>query len=366
MLRCIAVLFVVTIPLLVTWVYVDDVLLYLGVSSDICSVVEAFLKVRMFGVPFDILCISYDKYLVSIGVVEPAMYASFAFNVILVLLNYFFIDVCEMDFPFIAWSYVISACFHIIAEFSLSLSYIEVIRTLTYPKLEIFKDWDIFFGLGLPGCVMICAEWWAYEILTVFASMLGADAVDSQTIILQISVLVFMLPYGLGVASASIVGNALGAGELVLAKRSGSLALFLIFLVDILIAVFLITAGPYYIAILTTNSDVTETTNRLLPFLALFMLMDGIQGVSSGILRGAGKQTFGAILGFFTYYTLGLPMAWFLTFKCKLGVSGLLCGISTGAFVQTVVLLLYIFCFSSHLYSMPVVSSEVEIKLAAL
>ena len=46
MMRCIVILAVVTVPLLVTWEYVSDVLSYLGVADNICSIVSVFLKVR--------------------------------------------------------------------------------------------------------------------------------------------------------------------------------------------------------------------------------------------------------------------------------------------------------------------------------
>ena len=185
------------------------------------------------------------------------------------------------------------------------------------------------------------------------ASLLGADAVDAQTIILQVSILAFMFPYGVGVASASIVGNALGAGDVSLATSAGNLALVLIFIVDFILAIGLVTLGPFYIAILTSNPAVIKTTTSLLPFLALFMLLDGLQAVASGILRGAGKQKFGAVLGFFTYYAIGLPMAWFLTFKCDIGVAGLIVGISTGTVFQTIILLSLLIFFSSMVYALP-------------
>lgn len=312
----------------------------------------------MYGVPFDIVCISLDKYLVAMGVVDPAMYSALAFNILLVLFNYIGVIVLELDYVCIAWCSVLASACHVIIEITISTQFEEVKRTLTYPTYEIFEDWGHFFSLGIPGCIMICAEWWAYEVLTVFASILGAEAIDAQTIILQISVLVFMLPYGVGCASGSIVGNALGAGDVVLAKNSGTVALVLIFVVDILLAIFLVTIGPYCIAILTKNPDVIETTTDLLPFLALFMLMDGVQGVCSGILRGAGKQKFGSLLAFITYYGIGLPMAWLLTFTCKIGVAGLIMGIATGAFFQTLVLLSYVFLFSSRLYTVPDFSPE--------
>jgi MATE family multidrug resistance protein len=194
---------------------------------------------------------------------------------------------------------------------------------------------------------------WAFEVLTLMASVLGPDAVDAQTIILQISILTFMFPYGVGVASASIVGNALGAGDVSLARSSGNLALLLIFVLDFILAVGLVTLGPFYIAILTTNPEVIKTTTSLLPFLAVFLLLDGLQGVASGILRGAGKQKLGAVLGFITYYAIGLPMAWFLTFKCHIGVAGLIIGISTGTVFQTSILMSLLLFFSYRVYTLP-------------
>lgn len=54
---------------------------------------------------------------------------------------------------------------------------------------------------------MLCSEWWAYEILTIFASILGVEHVAAQSIILQTASLAFMLPLGIGIASASLIGN---------------------------------------------------------------------------------------------------------------------------------------------------------------
>jgi Na+-driven multidrug efflux pump len=72
---------------------------------------------------------------------------------------------------------------------------------------------------------MLCSEWWAYEVLNLFASFKPTEAVGAavaaQTIILQTASLVFMIPLGLGVASASLVGNAIGAKKRALAIQLG-------------------------------------------------------------------------------------------------------------------------------------------------
>jgi hypothetical protein len=95
----------------------------------------------------------------SVGVVEPAMYSAAFFNIILIICCYVTIIVLELDYSFIAWSYAFSSAMRTVIEISLSLRYPEVIKTLTYPTYEIFNEWKEFFELGIPGCVMICAEW---------------------------------------------------------------------------------------------------------------------------------------------------------------------------------------------------------------
>lgn len=46
------------------------------------------------------------------------------------------------------------------------------------------------------------------------------------------------------------------------------------------------------------------------------------QGACSGVLRGIGKQKFGAILNAVSYYGVGMPLAAVLLFVAKIGVMG--------------------------------------------
>lgn len=46
------------------------------------------------------------------------------------------------------------------------------------------------------------------------------------------------------------------------------------------------------------------------------------QGACSGVLRGIGKQKFGAILNAVSYYGVGLPLAVVLLFVARIGVIG--------------------------------------------
>jgi MATE family multidrug resistance protein len=45
--------------------------------------------------------------------------------------------------------------------------------------------------------LMLCSEWWAYEVLTVMAGVLGKEEVSAQAILMQILSLSFMVPLGM-------------------------------------------------------------------------------------------------------------------------------------------------------------------------
>jgi Na+-driven multidrug efflux pump len=109
----------------------------------------------MLGVPFDIVGLSYEKFLVSVGIMDPPLYASMCFNVVMLLLSYLFIDLWHLDYQYIALSFVVGTMSRTLFSVSISIRLPDVQRTLSVPSLEIFSNWGEFFRLGLPGCALL-------------------------------------------------------------------------------------------------------------------------------------------------------------------------------------------------------------------
>lgn len=53
-----------------------------------------------------------------------------------------------------------------------------------------------FLKLAVPGTLMQCAEWWAFELLAIFAGILGKHQLAAQVAIINIIGLIFMIPFG--------------------------------------------------------------------------------------------------------------------------------------------------------------------------
>ena len=49
----------------------------------------------------------------------------------------------------------------------------ETRRVLQPYTCEVFRGWSEYIKVSAPATLMICAEWWAFELLTVIAGRLG-------------------------------------------------------------------------------------------------------------------------------------------------------------------------------------------------
>ena len=77
-----------------------------------------------------------------------------------------------------------------------------------------------------------------------------------------------------------------------------------------------------------------------------------MKGVTAGILRGTGRQKLGAMLNFFCYYVIGLPLGIPLAFRAGLGTLGIWTGLAVadGLQVQTPTHSVYILMLTVSVY----------------
>jgi MATE family multidrug resistance protein len=349
--RSIFVLGILTIPIMILWYYTSDLFYLLNIDEKVCTVIRCFIRIRTLSVPIDVVSESYENYLMSIGVVYPSMISSIASNFILLALNIWFVGILKLDYEYLAWSTVISMYCGAIVQIIISLEYPSVKRTLQPLNRKALNNLTEFICLGVPGTIMICSEWWAYEILAVFASLIGTAEVAAQSIIFQMISLSFMIPMGIGITSSSLVGNALGASKTNLAIKVGKVSIYFTLTIEFIVALALIFGGNCFVGVFTSDTTVKKYTSNAMPFLSLFVIVDGIQGVTSAVLRGTGKLIIGAVTNFVAFYVIGLPMAWCFCFTLHMSINGLMLGLSCGTLFQVLVLLILLFIFQSYVYT---------------
>ena len=196
--------------------------------------------------------------------------------------------------------------------------------------------------LGLPIGLQMGLEVWAFQMATLMAGRLGSGPLGAHTIVLNLASMSFMFPLGISMAASVRVGNLVGAGDLQGARRSALLALAsgagVMSLFGLIFFFFRFRLPLLYGA----DPEVAAATASILPIAAGFQMLDGIQVVASGILRGLGRTRPAAVANFIGYYLLALPLGWYIGFRQGQSLAGLWWGLAIGLSVVAIMLLVWI------------------------
>ena len=174
---------------------------------------------------------------------------------------------------------------------------------------------------------------------SALAARVSANALAAHQIALNMAALTFMVPYGLASAAAVRVGHAVGRRDPLGAIHAGwtAIAIGVAFMATAS-TVFLTMPGVLMRAF-TADAAVIATGITLLFVAAVFQLFDGVQGVTTGALRGLGDTRTAMLWNLGAHWAVGLPRGYLLCFRLGYGVVGLWWGLSTGLMICGVGLL---------------------------
>lgn len=184
------------------------------------------------------------------------------------------------------------------------------------------ENMGLFAKLSLLGLVHVGTEWWAFEIIALVAGSLGKLPLAAQSVIMTSDQVMNTIPFGVGVATSARVGNLLGARNARGAARAANTSAWLSMFLGIVILAILMITKDNFARIFNDDQDVVELTARVMPYVALFQIADGLNGSCGGSLRGMGRQHIGAGVNILSYYCCALPMGIYLAYH-GWGLAGL-------------------------------------------
>ncbi|KAG6641664.1 protein DETOXIFICATION 40-like [Carya illinoinensis] len=329
------------IPMTLIYVLSKPILLLLGESTAVASAAAVFVyglipQIFAYAVNFPI-----QKFLQSQRIVTPSAYISTATLVVHLFLSW--LAVYKLDMGLIGASLVLSLSWWIIvvAQFVYILISDKCKQTWTGLSLQAFSGLWEFLKLSTASAVMLCLETWYFQILVLVAGLLKNPelALDSLAVCMAINGLLFMVSVGFNAAASVRVSNELGAGN----PKSAAFAVIVVnlvsFMVAIIEAVVVLALRNVISYAFTSGETVADAVSELCPFLAVTLVLNGIQPVLSGVAVGCGWQAFVAYINVGCYYVVGIPLGCLLGFKFDLGAKGIWSGMIGGTMMQTLILL---------------------------
>lgn len=196
--------------------------------------------------------------------------------------------------------------------------------------------------LGMPISFTILCEVLVFSTVTVLVGKMSLIASASQSLVINLTSLTFMVPLAIGSSVSVLVGEQLGKKSIEGILQYSLGALFLAFIFQILFATLYLSIPEKLLGVASSDQAIIAYSSALLFWVGLFQLPDGLQVVLSGVMRGLQVTKTPMILGFISYWVIGLPIGCYFTYQKNLEAKGLWMGLAIG--------LLCMCCFLIVLY----------------
>jgi MATE family multidrug resistance protein len=159
---------------------------------------------------------------------------------------------------------------------------------------------------------------------------MGTASLAGHEIALNLAAMTYMVPLGISGAAAAVVGRAIGRGEQEVARRDALAAIVCGVGFMSLTAVLFLSVPGWLATRYTTEAATVAVAVSLIPLAGIFQVFDGLQGVTSGVLRGTGDTRVPAILHLLAFWAVGMPLGAWLGFRTPLRERGLWIGLVVG------------------------------------
>ncbi len=310
-----------------------------GIEANVTALARPYMDISAWGVFPLLVFAAFRRYLQAMGVVRPIVAIIVAGNLFNLaaanLLVFGELGLPAMGTVGSAWATLASRTGLAAALFLFTLAHAAKKDTglfATPLAIDMVRVRRLL-SLGLPAASQLTLEVGVFAMATGLVASLDAASLAAHQIVLNVATVTFIVPMGVGASAAVLVGQAVGQGDLIEARRRGwtALAIGVGFMACSALS-FLLMPG-LLVSAFTADAAVMVIGMRLLTVAAAFQLFDGLQAVAIGALRGLGDTRTPMFANLAGYWALGLPLGYVLCFPLGLGAVGLWMGLSAGLIV---------------------------------
>lgn len=115
--------------------------------------------------------------------------------------------------------------------------------------------------------------------MALAAGRLGTVPLAAQSVIMTTDQVLNTIPFGVSVAASTRVGNLLGSRDPKGAKKAANTAAWLSIFCGSVVLVIMLAVKDNFARIFNNNEEVVRLTAKVIPYVALFQIADGLVGM---------------------------------------------------------------------------------------
>ncbi|MBI4015966.1 MAG: MATE family efflux transporter [Candidatus Aenigmarchaeota archaeon] len=183
------------------------------------------------------------------------------------------------------------------------------------------------FYLGFPASLEQTLISLNIAAITVLAAAFGTTALASYGIWARISIVVIIPAMGISFASATLIGQNIGAGKIERAESIAKTTALYSFLILSAIGIVLFFTSEQIASIFIPGNTAVSTNAALyIRIVALSMGFFGILQTFLGTLRGSGSMVLALAMAILTLWIVRIPLSYYLSHFTALAESGIYYG----------------------------------------
>lgn len=318
-----------------------QILIALGQEPAIAALAQEWLRVMLFAMPAVLCAMALNSFLAALGRPNAVLIVTLAGLPVNAALNWVLIwgnlGAPELG---VTGAALASAAVNWLQLAGLLLLAVSLPEARPYHLLQRLwrADWSAarqVFALGLPIGLTLVAESGMFTSTYIMMGWLGTVPLAAHGIALQIASLTFMVHLGISNAATIRVGTAHGNGDAAGLRRAALAAIilsvgFALLAMTAFLAIPRVLTGLYLNAADPQAPAIVALAAVLMVYAGLFQLVDAMQAIALGLLRGVQDTRVPMVLAVVSYWLIGLPAAWLLAFPLGFGPPGLWLGLLVG------------------------------------
>ncbi|KAB2909763.1 MAG: MATE family efflux transporter [Ignavibacteriales bacterium] len=301
---------------------------FLSKDNQVAEYAAEYMKWRYLGLPFFMITVSFRGFFFGTGNTKIFMFSAILINLLNILFNYAFIfgkfGAPKMGIAGASFASSLATMvdaiyyfvvffgfkeFRVVYRFSKNLKLIPKVLS-TILKLSIPVSFqNVFILIGFLSFIAI-------------TGLLGITQQAASQAIISTLFLSFLPSNGFGVAGQTLVGNSVGKGDIVEAKKFGYETAKLASIYTLSLAVIFIFVPEALLYITTNESTVIEAAIPAMRFAGVAQIFFGAGVVLAYGLQSVGKTTFVMFVEVFTNLMILVPFAYFIGVYLEFGLPG--------------------------------------------